>query len=167
LYPLPCSSYSVPLPFLHRCSTAWPGHRVQDLGMQPLLVGVAKRASHWMMQLPHKLFRSGNVTDSDGPASLGGGASTSGAVREGVDEAGDMVVLGTSGPWGRPRGLTVILIIQRINDPWTRPETTKIHHGSSSFPSSSPLWPRDEDPTIGATRLGHEPQLWMTVMTSQ
>jgi hypothetical protein len=119
-----------------------------------------------MMQLPQRLFRSSNVTNSDGLASLGGGASTGGAVREGVDEAGGMVVLGTSGPWGRPRGLTVILIIQLINDPWTRPETTEIRHGSSSFPSSSPLLPRDEDPTIGATRLGHEPQPWMTVMTS-
>jgi hypothetical protein len=48
-----------------------------------------------MMRLPHGLYSSGGVPDPDGPASLGGGAA-----REGVGEAGGVVVLNTSDPWG-------------------------------------------------------------------
>jgi hypothetical protein len=113
------------------------------------------------MQFPHILFRSGSVPDLDRLALPGGDASAGGVTREGVDEAGSVVVLGTIGPWGWPRGLTVFLAVRRVSGPWTRPETTEIHRGSSSSPSSSsPSWPRDEDPTAGATGLGHGPQPW-------
>jgi hypothetical protein len=110
------------------------------------------------MRLPHELFRSGSVPDPNGLALLGGGADVGGAVREGVSEEGGMVVLGASGPWGRPRGLTVILVVRRISDSCTRPVTIEIcHSSSSSCPSSSPSWPCDEDLTASATGLGHGP----------
>jgi hypothetical protein len=48
-----------------------------------------------MMRLPHGLYSSSGIPDHDGPASLGGGAA-----REGVGEAGGVVVLNTSDPWG-------------------------------------------------------------------
>jgi hypothetical protein len=63
-----------------------------------LLVGVAKQASHWITQLSHKLLRSGDVMDPDGPILLGGGAGAGGATMEGVDEVGGMVVLGVICP---------------------------------------------------------------------
>jgi hypothetical protein len=112
------------------------------------------------MRLPHRLFRSDGILDPDGPASLGGGADASSATREGVSEASDMVVLGTSGPWNQPYGPTVFLAVRRVNNPWNRPETTEIHYGSSSSPSS-PSWPGDEDLTADAAGLRHGPQPWM------
>jgi hypothetical protein len=82
---------------------------------------------------------------------------------EGVSEAGDVVVLGASGPSGRPRGTMVILVVRWVNGPCTRPVTTEIRQGSSSSsPSVSPSWPHDEDPTTDAIRLGHGPQPWTT-----
>jgi hypothetical protein len=76
--------------------------------------------------LPHELFRSSNVPEPDGPASIDGSADGRGATREGVDEVGGVVVLGTSGPWGRPRGPMEILAVRRVNDACTRPVTIEI-----------------------------------------
>jgi hypothetical protein len=102
--------------------------------------------------LPHGLFRFGGVLDANGLALLGGGAGTGGTAMEGVSEAGSMVVLSASGPWGLPRGPMEILAVRRVNDPCTRSEMTEIHWGSSSSsPSASPSWPYDKDPTTGAT----------------
>jgi hypothetical protein len=68
------------------------------------------------MRLPHGFVRSGGVLDPDRPASLGGGAGAGGAAREGVSEAGGMVVLAASGPWGRPRGPMIIFIIRQVSE---------------------------------------------------
>jgi hypothetical protein len=62
--------------------------------------------------LSHKLLRSGDITDPDGPVSLGGGAGAGGAAMEGVDEAGGVVVLGVICPWGWPLGPTVFLDVR-------------------------------------------------------
>jgi hypothetical protein len=51
-----------------------------------------------MMRLSHGLFRSGGVPDPDRPALVGGGVGAGGAVREGIGEAGGVVVHGASDP---------------------------------------------------------------------
>jgi hypothetical protein len=69
------------------------------------------------------VFRLGSVPDLDGPDSLAGGTSTGGTTREGINELGDMVVLGVSGPWGQPHGPTVFLVVRWVSDHWNRSET--------------------------------------------
>jgi hypothetical protein len=128
-----------------------------DPGAWPLLVGAVKRANRQSTWLPHGLLRFSSVSKPDGPALVDDGAGARGTVREGVDEAGDVVVLGSICPWGRPLGPTVFLAIRWVRGPWTRPMSTWIYRGSSS-PSASPHWPDDEDPSTGLTRLGHSPQ---------
>jgi hypothetical protein len=51
-----------------------------------------------MMRLPSGIFRSGGVLDPYGLVSLGGGADTGGALREGVGKVGGVLVLGASSP---------------------------------------------------------------------
>jgi hypothetical protein len=66
-------------------------------------MGAAKRANCQSTRLPHKLNRSGDIPESDGPASVDGSAG-GGAVRvsEVGEGGGDGSVRCTSGPWGRP-----------------------------------------------------------------
>jgi hypothetical protein len=68
-----------------------------------------------MMWLSHRLFRSNAVLGPNRLASLGGGSSARGTVREGVDEVGGVVVLGASGPGGQPLGPTFFLIVWWIS----------------------------------------------------
>jgi hypothetical protein len=90
--------------------------------------------------LSHRLNRSGSIPEPDGPASVDGSTGGGGAMREGVSEVGDVVVLGVSGPWGRPHGPLEILAVRRVNGACTRLVTTEIRHGSSSSsPSASPI----------------------------
>jgi hypothetical protein len=110
-----------------------------------------------MISLLRELLRFGDVPDPDGSASLGGGTGTGGPTREGVGEAGGMVFLGASGPWGRSRGPTVFLTVRWVSDPWSRLETIEIHYGSSSSSPSSSSLPHDEDPNAGAIRLRLRP----------
>jgi hypothetical protein len=101
-----------------------------------------KRANRWSTQLPHRLNRSGGVPEPDRPTSGDGSTDDGGGVaRDGVGEVGGMVVVcGTSGPWGQPRGLTEMRVIRRITGAPMGLVTTMIRHSSfsSSSPSSSP-----------------------------
>jgi hypothetical protein len=77
LYPLPFFFLGVAPPLLNGLA---PGVESQYLGVWPLPVGVAKRASCRMMRLPHGLFRSGGIPDPDGPALLRRGTDGGGTV---------------------------------------------------------------------------------------
>jgi hypothetical protein len=110
-----------------------------DPGTRPLMDGAVKWANQWSGQLPHKLFRSGGIPESEGPASLEGSAGGVGAAREGVSEVGVVVVVrGTSGPWGRPRGPMEICAVQCIVGAPTGSVTTVMQRVMSSSSSFSP-----------------------------
>jgi hypothetical protein len=72
-----------------------------------------KRANRRSTRLPHRLKRSGDVPEPDGPVLIDGSASSGGATRDGVDEVGGVVVRGANSPWGRPRGPMEILAVLR------------------------------------------------------
>jgi hypothetical protein len=93
--------------------------------------------------LPPGLFRSDDVPEPKGLASLEGSAGDGpGATREGVSEVDGLVAVhGASGPWGQPHGPMEMRVIRRIAGAPTGPTTTKMRRSSSSSsspPSSSP-----------------------------
>jgi hypothetical protein len=93
----------------------WLGPAVEshDPGARPLSDGVAWWANRRSSWLPHGLFRSGGVSEPEGPAALEGSAGSGpGAAREGIGEVGGVVaVLSASDPWGQPRGPMEILAV--------------------------------------------------------
>jgi hypothetical protein len=118
-----------------------PAVESQDPGTRPLPVGAVKWANHRSTWLPHGLNRSDSVPELDGPASVGGSVNGGGVTKYSVGEVGGVVVVcDTIGPWGRPRGLMVILVVWRITGTPMRPVTTVMRQAlsSSSPPSASP-----------------------------
>jgi hypothetical protein len=69
------------------------------------------------MRLSYEVLRSSGISDLDGPNLFGGGTGTGGATREQVSETGGVVVLGVSGPWGRPHGPMIFLAVRWVIDP--------------------------------------------------
>jgi hypothetical protein len=111
-----------------------------DPGAQPLPNGATKWVNRWSIRLPHGLFRSGGVLESEGPASLEGSADDGGVARDGVD--GVVAVRDASSPWDQPSGPMEIRAIWRIANAPTGPVTTVMWRASSSSSSpssSSPL----------------------------
>jgi hypothetical protein len=109
-----------PLAFLPRHRSPSSTATAQQLGLaieshdpdgRPLPVGVVKRANRRSTRLPHRLKRSGDVPEPDGPVLIDGSAGGGGTARDGVGEVGGVVVRGASSPWGRPRGPMEILAI--------------------------------------------------------
>jgi hypothetical protein len=80
----------------------------------PKLSSLAKQPKRQKIQLSHELNRFGGAPEPDGPTLVDESAGSGGTMREGVGKVGGVVVLGTSGPCGRPCGPMEILAVLRV-----------------------------------------------------